>query len=313
MPASPATNETRLPRAVIRQSEALKARFADRHAPEPGTDPVDPPTPEASTTTPPADPPPAPPAPPADPREADPAYWKQRFQVTEGLLKAEREHRKNDAGALRQQVFELQEQVRSLQATATQAQPANEIDLGQFFTPEQVEQIGEDEAKAIAQAALKAATATAKQAIETEIKPLRDARVEDAKQAAEERKERFLDRLAELVPDYAEIDQRDDWKAWLAEDDGERQAVLDRHISKANAEKVAALFGEFVKTLAPPPPPVAPRGTGATAPTAPPAQPGMTPPTPAEIRDFYKRSTLKRVTDQERAQFEARLKLRAGR
>jgi hypothetical protein len=298
---------------VIRQNEALKARYADRYTAEPGTDPVDPPTPEASTTTPPADPPPAPPAPPADPREADPAYWKQRFQVTEGLLKAEREHRKNDAGALRQQVLELQEQVRSLQAAATQAQPASEVDLGQFFTPEQVEQIGEDEAKAIAQAAMRAATATAKQAIEAEIKPLRDARVEDAKQAAEERKVRFLDALAELVPDYAEIDQRDDWKAWLAADDGANQALLDLYISKANPVKVAGLFQGFQKTLEPPAPPVAPRGTGAAAGNTPPAQPGLTPPTPAEIRDFYKRSTLKRVSDQERAQFEARLKLRAGR
>ena len=309
MQAASAKNETRLPRAVLKVSEAIKAHIDARN--EPKTDPVDPnapPVDPSAQATPPADP-----NPPADPRAADPAYWKQRFEVTAGVLKAERDGRKADAQGFQQQISELREQMRSLQTTQT---PSTAVDLGQFFTPEQVTLLGEDEATAIAKAALSTAQKTVKDAIEAEIKPLKDAAKNAQVQEAKDRATAFQDKLTEQVPNWQAIDAGDDWKAWLAEEDEstgvERQGLLDAHVSKANAVKVAAMFRAFLKTKELPVPPVTPNGTGASPGGEPPVQPnpqGLGKPTPAEVKDFYKRAALGKVKDQERIAFEARLRL----
>jgi hypothetical protein len=57
-------------------------------------------------------------------------------------------------------------------------------------------------------------------------------------------------------------------------------------------------------------PPVAPPPAGAGGPDTPPAAATRSGyPTPAEIKDFYKRAGLGKVSDAERTTFEARLKL----
>jgi hypothetical protein len=318
MQASQATNETRLPRAVLKRSAAIEDRIKART--EPKTDPADPnappaePSAQAATT---GDPTP-PPQPPADPRESDPAYWKQRFNVTAGVLNKERGERRAEQEGFNRRLTELQEQVRTLQANATPPADAS-IDLGQFFTAEQVQALGEDECRTMAATALKAAQTTVRSAIDAEIKPLRDRQAADAAQAVTDRKTQFVDKLAELVPDYAEIDAADEWKAWLAQDDEhsqlQRQELLDRHVGALDATKVAKMFQSYKASKAPPAPPVAPRGTG-NAPSGElpaPAAEMARPLTAAEKRDFYKRSALGKVKDPERKEFEARLKLHAGR
>jgi len=309
MQASQAKNETRLPRAVLKVSEALKAHIDARN--EPKTDPVDPNAPPAQPSaeaTPPADP-----NPPADPRATDPAYWKQRFEVTAGVLKAEREGRKTDALAFQQRITELGEQLRSAQATV---QPSNTaVDLGQFFTPEQINLLGEDEATAIAKAALGTAQKAVKEAIDAEIKPLKEATKAAAEQTALERKTAFQDKLTEVSPNWAAIDQEQGWLAWLAEENEqgvERQTLLDAHVKKGDATRVGAMFNAYLKSKELPVPPVTPNGSGAGPGGEPPPKPnpeGLTKPTAAETKDFYKRAALRKVTDQERAAFEARLKL----
>jgi hypothetical protein len=87
-------------------------------------------------------------------------------------------------------------------------------------------------------------------------------------------------------------------------------------VNKANAVKVASMFAAFLKSKAPAVPTITPNGSGANPGGEPPAQPTVadsTPPSPAEIRAYYTRSSLGKVKEAERAQFEARLKLRAPR
>jgi hypothetical protein len=313
MQATPAQNETRLPRAVLKVSNAIKAHIEARS--ETKTDPADPNAPPVDPSAQTANPvEPKPPA--ADPRENDPAYWKQRFDVTAGVLKAERLGRKTDAEGFHQQIIELQGQIHALRATQT---PSAGVDLGQFFTPDQIKLLGEEEATAIANANLVTVRKAISEAIEAEVKPLREAARNDREQDIKLRKDKFKDKLAELIPDYETIDEGIDWKTWLAEDDEstgvERQAILNTHISKLDAVKVASMFKAFLKSKAPPLPPVSANGSGASdggGPT-PPNAAGLAAPTPAEIKDYYKRASLRKVTDQERVQFEARLKLRAPR
>lgn len=303
MPAEPSqVRERALPGQIQRQQERIRSKL--QVTPDPG-DPSPPTEPKPDPVD-----PPAPPAPPAD-RDADPAYWKQRYKVTQGFLNQAKQEHATEVEALNARIAELSKQVNE------KATPA-EIDLGQFFTPEQIEQHGEDQCKAMAATAVKAARSQAQTLIDAEIAPLKTARAEDAKRASRERIDAFKARLAELVPRYQEIDQDKAWMdpetGFLAEIDPAsglvRQDILDRHIAAFNAAGVAKMFHAFEASRALPAPPVAPSGAArpGNAPAAAPPSAGY--PSKTEIREFYRRSALRQVTDAERAAFEARLRLK---
>lgn len=326
MQASQAKESTvNLPRAIVRRSAAIQARIDARNKPpEPKAEPADPtaPAPADPTAATPADPtPPAPEPQPVDPRENDPAYWRQRFNVTAGVLRTEREQRKGENEGFHQRISELEGQIRTLQTSAPSPAADTAIDVTQFFTPEQIEQFGEEQCKAMAKAAIASAKAAVNEAIEKEVKPLREAQTRKAAETEAERKQSFVDRLTELVPNYQEIDVDPAWLSWLAQEDEssgeERQGILTRHIAAQNAAKVARMFEAFLKTRKPrPQPPVVGSGTGAgpSGDPPPPASPNAAkPPTDVEVRDFYKRAALGRVKDAERIEFEARMKLRTSR
>lgn len=321
MQASQPSNETRLPRAVLRKSASIEARRATRAEPE--TDPAAPtatPAQPAAAAADPsaASPTPTPLAPPADPRHSDPEYWKHRFDAASGRLAAQSAEHREAIAALRQKIAELEEQVRLSASPST----PTEVNLSEFFTPEQIKELGEDDAKTIAQAAMKAALKTAQDAVNAELEPLRAERKASAEDQAKQRVQQFEEKLEERVPNYREIDKDAGWLAWLAElneDDEQRQAVLDRHCAAFNAPAVAKMFETYLKTKQRPAPPVAPAGTGAAPSGDPPAASatvaGQGYPTKVEMKDFFTRSAIKKpgqfgyVTDKERAEFEARLKL----
>lgn len=315
MTASVAPTNTRIPRQILRRVENATKRYTETDTPNPADDADTAPKPAATSATP-AEPPAGAPA--VDPRENDPAYWKQRFSVTQGMLAKERDDRRKEREAHDQRLTELQ--------TRTSAAPAAEpdIDLALFYTPAEIETYGEEQCRVMARAAMRAATATTKAQVDAEVRPLKEQREREATETAERKKQEFIDKLVELHPGYQQDDVDPRWLAWLDQlnDDGEqRQGVLNRHIATSNAAAIANMFKSWRKSIpAAPVPPVAPSGTGAapagdgTPPTAE-ALAGLTAPSKAEVADFYKRSATKRrgqpgfVTDEERVQFEARLKL----
>lgn len=320
MQASQAPNEQRLPRQVLRRSAAIQAHFDARNAETkqvPVVTDAPPATPNAAATTTEAEPRPSEtPSASLDPRHADPLYWKQRFQVVEGRLRTREEEHRAAVDGLTLRISELTEQIQVLQANA----PAAPTDLGEFLTPEQVDMLGEAEAKTIVETVLKAARKEVKAVVDAELKPLKDAATQQRTNSQESLKANFLGKLTELVPDYEAIDTTDGWRQWLAEEDAStgviRQEILDRHISKASAVGVARMFETYLGTLTKPPvPPVAPNGSGAGPSGDPRGAPAAsTKPTAVEIRDFYKRkSTVRKgqpgfVTEQEALAFEKRLK-----
>jgi len=315
MQASTAKNETRLPRAVLRRSAELRERFENRDATE--TDPAATNTelpegaPPVEATKPEETPIAAAPAAPVDPRENDLEYWKQKAKSAAGRLTKVAEENRAQVEGLQGAIVELQEQIRSLQAS----QPAPAIDLTAYFTPEQIDQFGEDQCTMMLAGAEKRTRELLQSTIDAEIKPLREQRQQEQQRAAADKKQEFLDALEDAFPGYEAIDNRDDWKAWLAEEDPDagidRGEILNRHIQRFDAAKVAAMFTKFVQATRREPP-VVPRGTGAGAGNEPPppraaAMKGH--PTAKEIRDFYTRSALNKVTAAERVEFEERLKL----
>lgn len=326
MPASLARTEQRLPRQILERSAAIQAQLdADQEGQE-QQDPANPATPAppsagdaAAAGQRPSDPNAPPPNPndPADPRHSDLGYWKQRVSIVDGFLKRERQEHRVEIEARDQRIVELQNQVNSQKREAAPAA----VDLGVFFTPEQVEELGEEQCRAIVATADKVTRQQVQAAIEEQVQPLRDRQERDKQDAASDRRRNFLDQLAELVPDFQEVDQSDGWREWLADEEGDtgfqRQAILDRHIASGHVRKVAAMFEQYRLTTQPPAPrtpPVAPRGSGAGPTGEPPRQPGpaLGYPSPAEIKEFYKQSALNKVTDQQRREFDARLRSRAG-
>jgi hypothetical protein len=327
MQPNTAPNETKLPRAVLRRSAAIQARIDARNAPnEPETTPTSdaaPATEPAAAPAPATEPQAAAPA--ADPRDSDPSYWKQRFSVTEGILRRERSDRATERDSLYQRIAKLEDESRTLQATAKPADDA--IDLTQFYTPAQIEQYGEEQCRVMAATAMRAARTTAQQAIDAAVRPVREQQERQQTDTAEAARTGFEDALTEQLPNWREVDADQRWRAWLAEEDENevvRQTILNVYISKGNAVGATRMMKKWLATTraaapaaAPvPQPPMTPSGSGANpeggnAPApSPAAMQGA--PTDVEVRDFYKRSSLGKVKETERVAFEARLALRNG-
>ncbi len=320
MTASAAPSAIRLPRAIERQLAATAARYA---AAETGASPSADATaaPAATPAATPATTPETPAAPAADPRENDPNYWRQRFSVTSGILAKERAARQEERAEWIRKNTELQSQATS--STTTVADTDAEINLADFYTPAQIEAYGEEQCRVMAKTAMDAARKTAQKLIDDAVRPLREERERETTDKATARKAAFVDKLIELVPDYQTIDVDPRWSdettGWLAQEDEngvQRQQLLNIHIGNFDAPRVAKMFKQFLKSVetTAPVPPVAPSGTGAapagdgTPPAS--ASGALTAPTDQEVKDFFKKSSLGKVKDDERVAFEARLKLR---
>lgn len=320
MTASQATNEVRLPRAVLRRSAEIEKHLAEQreaHARLTAESPAAPPAPQAPA----AETPPAPgAAPPADPRENDPAYWKHRFLTVDGVLRRQTETHNNAMATANQRITELQEQVRTLQ----QAVPPPKPDITKVFSPEQIEKYGAEQCEAMLQGSAALAQEQVARLVETEIKPIREeakAKAErekaEADRKAAEEWQRFLDSIEAAHPGFLALDKTEGWQNWLRETDPatdtERQLLLNEHVRRKNVTAIVRMVKAYEQLSRPPIPPVAPHGTAAggghEAPApSPAAQLGA--PSDAEVKEFFKRAAMGKVKAEERATFEARMKLR---
>jgi hypothetical protein len=335
--------ETPLPRAIRRQMERVSARQAeiaeqrsaagappppnpangDPAAPTPGADPA---LDANAAPVPPAPPAQTPPSPDATGRENDPVYWRNRFSVMQGineklrqdhaeaLLERDRRH-----GELTDRVHELEQQL----AARPSGGEKKKLDLTLFFTQDTIDKFGEDQCETMAQAAIAAARTEVEAVVADRLKPIENAAKDDKARKAKEADDAFWAKLDGLVPDWQEINAEKAWLDWLkvTDDEGEvRQARMNRHRNALNAQGVAKLFRDYLKTKPQPrTPPVAPSGGaggGGGGETPPANTAGKGYPSAQEIKDFSKRAATIRnprdprfVTDKERAEFDARLRL----
>jgi len=338
MTAAASLDNTRLPRQIRERMERINAMTAEpqndgsatppiaAEAPQPGADPTatpqataplaDQPNPNEASTAPQGDLRPFhDPALATDPRAQDPTYWRQRLSVMQGKLHEERRAAEARESALRSKITELEDQIRSLKAGS----PAP-VDVKSILTPEQLEALGEEHATAVVTAAVKAARTHVDTALEEQRAIAETRRAQETEQAQARRKREFLDQLEEVVPDWQTIDARTDWRKWLGEADPttgrERQVALNMGIEAADVAGVAAIFRAFLRTLEvrPTPPTTAPSDAGRPAPAqaSQVRDQSLIPPTDAEVREFYKRLSIKGgrgVTEAERVAFEKRLAL----
>lgn len=313
--AQPALNEPRLPRAVQRQvARTNEIVEAERKRREPGTDPVATSTTTVEPAAPPVEPQPPTPAT-SDTRRNDPAYWERRIATLTGFWNKDRQTYVQEIEGLHQRVVELEEENATLKARPSA--PSSSIDLGKYFTPEQVERIGEEEAMSIAIAAEKAAQTAADAAFDrmkASMKPAQERQQRDADREAAQKQRDFVAALEAEIPDIQELNKTQGWLDWLVQADGDsaftRQETIDRHQDALDVPAVIKMVKAYRKTLEVPAPPIAPASdtTRTETPITQLAAAGKHPST-AEIREFYKRAALNKVTDAERVEFEARLKL----
>jgi hypothetical protein len=332
-------DRARLPRSLRIKLERIDALQAEARAAESQTEQDDEGQPIAAAPPPPVGegaptPPPPPPADPTlnappqadlkpfhdpalgtDPRAADPMYWRNRLSVMQGKLLEERRAADAREAALNAKIFDLEGQIKALKTQA----PAP-VDVKSMFTPEQLEALGEDQAAAIATAAVTAARTHVDVALTEQRTTAQQRQERDEEQAQARRRRDFLDKLEEVVPNWATIDKRADWLTWLAQIDpltnADRQSSLTAGIHASDVAGVASIFNEFLRTLtprtAPPQPPVTAPG-GAGTPAAPVAASradlSQTPPTKAEINAYYKDAALNKVSEAEKIAFEKRLAL----
>lgn len=311
MTTATVSSSVTLPRAVRRQLAAIEAESTPASDVENPTQEATEPTAAAPTTA------PVTPESPAhsavqDPRENDPNYWRQRFKVTEGMLRRLQETSAAAINERDKQLDDLRTRIRALEEQGPRS--TGRADLSAFFTPEQIDQFGEDQCAAMAAAAEKAARTQAQALIDAEVKPIRQQREQEQQRAQQTREQQFWTDLAEAYPNYAETNADQAWLDWLADEDdvtGEiRQDILDRHRANLSGHGVAKLFQAFDRSRAKPTrtPPVAPSTRVATGASPQAVQPSKGYPSRDEIREFYKRSATGKVTDKERAEFEARLR-----
>lgn len=255
-------NETPLPRAVQAQGDAADAAIAllresqqaadTPHAPAPAI-PAPAPTPDAPTS-----PPPLP-----------PENWEAKYRTLQGKYTAEVPRLSRELQASQNEVLRLTAELAVAKATpATPAAPK---------TDPLVDQFGDTMAQG-----MRAAGAEAAEAVRKELAPvLADAA--EAKRLAQEALAReeaqrgveFDQRMTQLVPRWREIDQRDDWTAFLNEFDpetGKHNGILVREAVQAyNAEGTAKVMNAFLAKIMPAAPALPP------APTEPTAEPMLTP------------------------------------
>lgn len=311
MQANQAQNETRLPRAVLRRSAAIQARIdAQNQAATPETVPptADPETPTEAppaADTPPVEATPAPVEPPK-PVEDD-VDWKQLAKSVQGRLTTLAEQRRQEMDGYKQAIAELQGQIQALK----DSQQPPSLNLSAYFTPEQIEQFGEDQCEAM----LAGAEKRMRELLQDGLRPVLEGRRQDAEEALEARKREFINALLQLVPDYAEIDNdpafTDGWLEGIDEASGiKRGNILDHHVKRFDATHVAKIFQGFKASRHRPTPPMAPSGTAAGGSPEPQPTHRLTAPTNVELKEYFKRAALGKVSEQERANFEARMALR---
>jgi hypothetical protein len=325
-------SETRLPRQVREQSERIRAlQEQQRGTDDPNSPPPAAPAGEPAASAAPSETPSPAPAPRSassdlqpfgdphlddDPRAKDPMYWRQRLNILQSFHKRDRQAHDRREAELNKQIEELQEQLRS-KPSEPQAQ---QMDLGTYFTPEQIERFGQEQCEAMASAAEASARKTVATMIDAEVKPIREREKANTQRQAEDRLREFEEGLAALVPNFREVDETPEWREqWLQQADPHtgdlRQEILNKLCRAYDVARVAKMFQAFAAERAagapPAPPVVPPRAAGqGNAPPPPPPIGGY--PSSAEIKDYYKRSALGKVKDAERVAFEARLSTRAA-
>jgi hypothetical protein len=252
----------------------------------------------------------------AEPITPEGKYWRQRFKVTDGLFRAARDKHAADLERRDSEAAELRGDVARLKSAQSVESAPQEI--SQFLTPQQIDELGEDQARAVVSTAIKAAREQAQALVSAELAPIK-AREEAAQQReSRQRTDAFTDALDAGVPEWRDIDEDPRWLAFLGGVDRatemNRQEIIDLAKRSMNAKPIIRLLKSFKQSqgaIDTPEVTVAPSGSaasgaGATGQAAIVVEGGV--PTKAEIKEHFKLRAIGKIKEDEARKFDARLK-----
>jgi len=237
--------ETKLPAAVRRRVEAAK-KLADAEQTPPQNDEVsakqdaeeEPPQPvqQQQPQEKPAE----------DPRERDPAYWKQRFNSTMGILRKEREEHVAEIRKMAEQIAELHAELAKLR----EAKDDDTVELESYLTAEQIASLGEDKAGEIVGLARKVVAAEVKKLVDAQVAPVRQRQETEERVRLREKQQRMIDALTDAVPNWQEIDQDPQWLVFCGEEDEStgmtRQEIIDNAKARFDARPIIAQLRQYI-------------------------------------------------------------------
>lgn len=178
-----------------------------------------------------------------DARESDPAYWKQRFSSTMGILRREREER---VAAERR----LMDEIAALKAELAKSR---QTDLSDYLTAEQIEELGETKALELVEIARKVAGGEVKRLVEETITPLQERQRAEQESRRRELANRFHDDLTEAVPGWQDINKTEEWLSFLGDVDERtglvRQEIVDIAQSRWDAKPIISLLREHLAQI----------------------------------------------------------------
>lgn len=300
----------RLPRQVAARAD--RARQLLKPAQPAVADP--PPAEKADAPVPAPSPTDASPAPdvPRDPREDDPKYWRQRFKVTDGMWRQERETSRTAIAERDAQIATLTAEVARLKQ---QPSAPAQVDLTKYLTADEIAVLGEEQATTLVSMSERMVADRVRAEVEAQTAALKAKPPAQAEPAAKPSK--FLDGLDEQVPTWRDINEEAEWIAFLRERDDRtgliRQRIVDMAQQDDDPDPVVTLLRQFIAKMNPTPtpagPPVVPQGTGAgVPPTNAGAVQAVGMPTTAEIREHFKLRSLNKLSEAQMKEFDARLK-----
>ena len=321
MSTSPSvTPAIKLPRQVIRARERANELIRDRKkaddTPAPGEDPT--PAPGVAADSTPAAPAQAPVAN-GEPQTPEGQSWHQRFKVVEGMFRKQRDDHQTATADLQTRIRDMEGEVARLK-TAGGGETAVPLELSEFYTEEQIEALGEEQARINAAAAVKAAQKQVQAELERQLGPIKERDRREQESRDQQAINAYTDAITEAVPHWQDLDADPLFIAWLTHRDTAsgmvRGTLLRQAAAARDPQPVIRLMLDFERengaVAVPAAPAVVPTGNGAGSTGAGPSSVPVVqlPPTRAEIREHYKNLSTKRGYDgsKEAQAFEARIK-----
>ena len=244
-------SEVTLPPSIQRQIDAAEALQKQMMAPveqpaDTSTEPTPAPEPqtvepEQVVTTQPA----APVAPEVD--------WKHRYETLQGKYNAEVPRLNEQNRVLGERLNQLAAELQQLKARPVEPPKAPEP----VVSDKEKQEYGEDLIEVMQRVAAHSARQVAAEAAKV-VEPVKRELEQVQAHQRMTAEELFFARLKEQVPDYQQVDARDDWKLWLLQRAAPgvaftRQDALQAAYTNGDVGAMAELFNAFKSTLTPAP------------------------------------------------------------
>lgn len=175
------------------------------------------------------------------PPETEQVDWEKRFK---GLKKVHDE----EVPELRSENESLKGQIEALEALVEKAETAAPAAQEPIFTPEEVEEYGEDFLNMVQRAAEKIAKPNDSN-VADELKTLKDQFEGIVQHQVKSEEDRFYDELTKEVPDWEQINEDEGFHAWLADEmpltGRERQYFLQKAQQRFDAKTVITFFATW--------------------------------------------------------------------